>query len=105
VLGLSGPFSHRYWPRDIQSRIVDGRIAAAFFLLDVSCLGVKDAFVAFMPRSEFDLRKVELNRRETIVERSPAYVRKLVEDAASYASSLAFPRIQTTRFEVDLWRC
>jgi hypothetical protein len=65
-----------------------GGIAAGFFLLDVFCLGVKDAFVAFMSRNQFHLKRLDLDRRDPLIDRSPSYARKLVEDAVAYAAAL-----------------
>jgi len=71
-------------------RFGDGRIVFGAFLLDVFCLGVKDAVFAIMSNSEFYLRKSEMNRRASFIVRPPSYARKLVEDAVAYASALGF---------------
>jgi hypothetical protein len=66
-------------------RLQDGRVATSFFLLDVYCLGVKDALFRVAPKSEYEELKNEFTSRTPIVERSPAYVRKLVEGAIEFA--------------------
>ena len=70
----------------------DGRVEAGFFLLDVFCLGVKDAgFGRFNSIADY---------RESLIDRlfpygdpvrmTPAAARKLTEDAISYARGLGF---------------
>src|SRR6516165_9828696 len=70
----------------------DGRVEAGFFLLDVFCLGVKDAgFGRFNSIADY---------RESLIDRlfpygdpvrmTPAAARKLTEEAISYARGLGF---------------
>jgi hypothetical protein len=70
----------------------DGRVEAGFFVLDVFCLGVKDAdFHQF--NSVNDYQESLLNRLfrdEEPVRMTPAAGRKLAEDAVSYARGLGF---------------
>ena len=70
----------------------DGRVESGFFLLDVFCLGVKDAgFHCF--NSIADYRGSLLNRlfpNEDLVRMTAAAARKLTEDAISYARGLGF---------------
>ena len=70
----------------------DGRVESGFFLLDVFCLGVKDAgFHCF--NSIADYQKSLLDRLfpdEDRVQMTPAAARKLTEDAISYAGGLGF---------------
>ncbi|MGB7836870.1 MAG: hypothetical protein WBL40_02040 [Terrimicrobiaceae bacterium] len=70
----------------------DGRVEAGFFLLDVFCLGVKEAgFHRF--NSITDYRESLLDRLfhcEEPVRMTPASARKLAEDAVSYARGLGF---------------
>ena len=72
----------------LSRRLPNRRIAVSFFLVDVSCLGVKDAFYAVCSMSEYDERRVRLNRQSRMESRSPAYVRKLVEESIAYAGRL-----------------
>lgn len=69
-------------------RLGDGRIAAGIFLLDTYCLGVKNAFLAFMSKSDFALKIRDMGQANRWVSKTPAYARKLVEDAVAYASAL-----------------
>jgi hypothetical protein len=70
----------------------DGRVEAGFFLLDMFCLGVKDAgFHRF--DSVADYQESLLDRLfpdEDAVRMTPAAARKLTEDAISYARGLGF---------------
>ncbi|MBV8142145.1 MAG: hypothetical protein JOZ60_08895, partial [Verrucomicrobia bacterium] len=70
----------------------DGRVESGFFLLDVFCLGVKDAgFHCF--NSIAHHRESLLDRLfpdEDPVRMTPAAARKLTEDAIRYARDLGF---------------
>jgi hypothetical protein len=75
----------------IISRVMpDGRIGTAFFLLDVYCLGVKNAYFLPMSRDQYKYRLDDLAFNETITPIQPAYARKLVEGAEAYARDLGF---------------
>ena len=65
-----------------------GMVAASFFLLDVWCLGVKDAFFAVMTPQKFGDRKDELSRQQSFTDIDPSIARKLLHDAARYAAGL-----------------
>lgn len=67
------------------------RVAYAAFLVDIYCLGVKNAFCCFGSRDEYahKLRNKITEDYEIEVE-SPEFVRKLVEDAVAYARSIGF---------------
>jgi len=65
-----------------------GMVAASFFLLDVWCLGVKDAFFAVMTPQKFGDRKDELSRQQPFTDIDPSIARKLLHDAAMYAAGL-----------------
>jgi hypothetical protein len=70
----------------------DGRVEAGFFLLDVFCLGVKDA--GFHPFSSFaDYQEGLVDRffpGGNSVRMTPEAARKLTEDAIGYARGLGF---------------
>ena len=70
----------------------DGRVESGFFLLDVFCLGVKDAgFECF--NSADDYQKSLLGQLFPDADQmrlTPAAARKLIEDAVSYARDLGF---------------
>ncbi len=70
----------------------DGRVEAGFFLLDVFCLGVKDAgFCRFTDFADFEKSLLDPLFREDGRERMmPGAGRKLAEEAVAYARSLGF---------------
>ena len=67
----------------------DGRIAMAVFLLDMYCLGAKNAFIAVVGRSEYGLRLSRWSG-ERLQPVQPACFRKLVEGGVEYARELGF---------------
>jgi hypothetical protein len=68
----------------------DGHMAVAAFLLDVFCLGVKNAFVAVVARDEYTRRLSHWSTRESLQPMQPACFRKLVEGGVAYAQDLGF---------------
>ena len=71
----------------------DGRVEAGVFLLDVYCLGVKDAFFRQFSAAEFSEFLDGIFNGSyggPPVEHSGAWGRKLVEDAVEYARRLGF---------------
>ena len=70
----------------------DGRVEAGFFLLDVFCLGVKEArFHRFKSVADYQESLLDqLFHCEEPVRMTPASARKLAEDAVSYARGLGF---------------
>jgi len=68
----------------------DGRVAAAFFLVDVFCLGVKNATHALLERDTYDRHVQSLSEHGRFVAMDPPGFRKLVEGAVAYADSLGF---------------
>ena len=67
----------------------DGRIVLGMFLVDVFCLGVKNAFYAIVARDEYARRLSTFPGVESFKRVHPAYFRKLVEGAVAYALYLA----------------
>lgn len=69
-------------------RLPDGRYAMAAFLVDVFCLGVKDALFSIAEEHEYLSRLKALDQQfgeEAFSREHPAYARKLVEAAVEYA--------------------
>jgi len=64
-----------------------GLVGASFFLIDVWCLGVKDAFFAINTPQRFEDRMVASNEVGPLVDIDPSAARKLLHDAAAYADS------------------
>jgi hypothetical protein len=72
----------------VSREVGDGLLAVAILLVDVYCLGVKDAYLRIVTPLEYDdfLRDIALH--ETLERVTPAYARKLVEDSVAYARDL-----------------
>jgi hypothetical protein len=70
--------------------LLDGRLALATFLLDVFCLGVKNAFLATVSRAEYAQRVTDWRVKEHFQPMDPACFRKLVEGGVAYALELGF---------------
>ncbi len=68
----------------------DGRLAVGGFLLDIFCLGIKDAFAAFMTRVECAERVSRMSATQGFQSFEPACLRKLVEGGVAYARDLGF---------------
>jgi hypothetical protein len=67
-----------------------GRVEAGVFLLDVFCLGVKNALFNQLHEDELPEFSHDMFQGATPDEHSGAWGRKLVEDAAAYARKLGF---------------
>jgi hypothetical protein len=76
----------------VFTRFRGGNAESGVFLLDVFCLGVKNALYALVDESEYERRVLDrtlpLEQRKSI---DPASARKLVEGAVAYAQALGFP--------------
>jgi hypothetical protein len=68
-----------------------GQIAAAVFLVDVWCLGSKNAYWNILPESEYRAQVRKLEKRGELQNAAPEYFAKLVHDAVEYAQSFGFP--------------
>ncbi len=66
------------------------QILLGVFLLDVFCLGVKNAFVKLMSKEEYRAQLQQLQTNEGLKATSPECARKLIEDAEAYARELGF---------------
>ena len=71
-------------------RLPDGRIALGMFLLDVFCLGVKNAFSTTLSTTNYEQRIHDWRGPETLKPTPPACLRKLVEGGVAYARELGF---------------
>jgi len=72
----------------ISRKLANGAIAASFFLVDVFCLGVKDAFFRLVSRYEFADFVEGARAQQPFREIDPACARKLVEESVAYAQGL-----------------
>jgi hypothetical protein len=74
----------------VSRTLQDGRIALACVLIDLYCLGVKDAFLRVVSPSGYDELVAHAAEAQRFEEVTPAYARKLIDDAIDYADSLGF---------------
>jgi hypothetical protein len=73
----------------LSRQMANGNVAFAAFLVDVYCLGVKDAFWNVTPRATYERKLYDkLAEQEQLVRLTPEYARKLVEGAVRYALDL-----------------
>lgn len=76
----------------ISRKLDTGRIALGVFLVDIYCLGIREAAFALVPTvAQYDEIVGNAKRLFKMKKAEPAYVRKLVEGAAEYAQSFGFP--------------
>jgi hypothetical protein len=64
-----------------------GLVGVSFFLVDIWCLGVKDAFFALNTPQTFADRMAASNEDQPLVDIDPSVARKLLHDAVAYAGS------------------
>jgi hypothetical protein len=89
----------------------NGDIAVSVFLLDVYCLGVKNAYFKVVPDYEYRSALEQYASHGAYTPVEPACLRKLVEEAEAYASDLGFsphPDYQVSRLifgDVDPGTC
>lgn len=81
----------------LSRKLPDGRHAVAGFLLDVYCLGVKDALYNITEVGEYPALLERIHAQESIRMQSlglerihPSCARKLIEQAVAYAKDLGF---------------
>lgn len=69
----------------VSRTLPSGEIATAVFLLDVFCLGVKDAYFEVLSLGEYEFAVSRVEDRATLRRVLPSYARKLIEGAVQYA--------------------
>jgi hypothetical protein len=75
----------------ISRQLPSGMVALAAFLVDMYCLGVKNAFVDIMPRARYDVDLYgKMCNQGELLKLRPECARKLVEGAVHYADDLGF---------------
>lgn len=74
----------------VSRKLPSGDIGVSFFLLDVYCLGVKDAFFQIMSEIEYLRKLLTLGDHEKFGRVDPSCARKLVENAEAYAKQIGF---------------
>ena len=92
---LEGWLSSRVFETGMGSAVIartlaPGRVLVGTFLLDLHCLGIKDAFGNVMPISEFRELVRKLDEQTPLVEKKPEYVTKLILDLEAWAQSIGF---------------
>ncbi len=65
-------------------------IEAGVFLVDVYCLGIKDAFYTRVSNAEYEDMLEKMASEESRVRLAPEDARKLIDDAIAYAKRLGF---------------
>jgi hypothetical protein len=75
----------------IARRMPDGRLACALLLLDVFCLGVKDACWKIVTAGELNEIRKHVEEHGRLQDVPPEYFAKLVYRAADYGQALGFP--------------
>jgi hypothetical protein len=86
----------------VSRRLSHGNLAVAGFLVDVYCVGVKNAFLRVFPADVYEER-FHHSSVEPMQPEEPACARKLVEDAAAYARDLGFAPHPDYRFARMIW--
>lgn len=74
----------------ISRKLANGKVSVGVFLLDVFCLGVKNAMLwEYIPVHEYKMMQM-MNMGETLAHAEPSHIKKLVLEAEAYARSLGF---------------
>ena len=71
-------------------RLPDSRIAVGTFLVDVFCLGVKDAMASIMAEWEYEDYIAGVEEKHSLKVVEPACIVKLVEESVDYARDIGF---------------
>ena len=74
----------------LSRSLPNGDLALAAFLVDVRCLGIKNAFYRIVPPSEYALYVNRMREDAHLEHAHPSCLRKLVEGAVRYARELGF---------------
>jgi hypothetical protein len=96
--GMAWPVDECYVTKSIFSRgmgtvIVsrnsgNGRYLLGIYLIDAYCLGVKDAFMRYLPEDIYRNFLIETDSKQGLKKVDAAYAKKLIEDAVAYARNL-----------------
>jgi len=87
VLWRTGLFADGIGWLVLARTLPSGLVGGSFFLVDVWCLGVKDAFFAINTPQKFADRMAASNEDHPFVNIDPSVARKLLHDAVVYADS------------------
>jgi hypothetical protein len=72
----------------LSRELPNGEVAFGHFLVDLSCMGVKDVFGRVVSRAEYNRFVDEVNDHYELLQATPADARNLVEGAVEYAQGL-----------------
>jgi hypothetical protein len=87
----------------LTRKVGEGRLACLFVLVDIYCLGVKNAGFRFCAPSELEDLFKKLSQDQQFIKRDPSYARKLIEQAVIYADSLGFSAHPDYRKTLSFW--
>jgi hypothetical protein len=74
----------------LSRSLPNGELALTMFLVDVFCLGIKDAFYRILSQREYELYVDQIAGNTDLESVHPSCLRKLVEGAVQYARELGF---------------
>jgi hypothetical protein len=75
----------------VARRSSQGQIAAGVFLVDLGCLGVKNAFARmFDSRGEYGQLRDRMQEDQTLVSADPNLAAKIIREGVTYAEKLGF---------------
>lgn len=72
----------------VSRKMSNGEIGFGVFMIDVFCLGVKNAFFSVRPQGEYESVIGKISARESLKPVEPACAVKLIEKAVAYARNL-----------------
>jgi hypothetical protein len=75
----------------LSRELQNGQVAFAAFLVDMYCLGVKNAMWNIQSRSDVESLAGKISAGHKVIRLKPECSRKLVEGAVEYARNLGFP--------------
>ncbi len=84
-------FAHGMATLVVARNLSLGRVGVAVFLLDLWCLGVKDAFFRLVAAADFEDMLAHLNSKTGYETIEPPTARRLVRAAVEYAESIGLP--------------
>ena len=74
----------------VARRSPDGPIAAALFLIDLGCLGIKNGFTRLCSSEEYHQLRQEVQARQEMGRVELNLVAKVIQEASDYAERLGF---------------
>jgi hypothetical protein len=92
---VQGLMAEKLWKDGIGSLVIarqegEERLVFAVFLVDVFCLGVKNAYWSAGGEGDFKALIARMDESQKMVPIKPSYLVKLIGEAIAYAASLGF---------------